>query len=77
VAALKRAVYEGGAKPLEQGLALERALFLSLGGRPASLRAMRAYVEELERRGEPPWRDPEVMAAWQEGTAADLSGDAG
>ena len=75
MAALKRAVYEGGSKELEQGLALERALFLSLGGRPAALRAIRAYVEELERLGEPPWRDPEARAAWQEGTTVDMTTD--
>jgi enoyl-CoA hydratase/carnithine racemase len=75
IRALKRAVYEGGSRDLEGGLALERAVFLSLGGRPAALRAMRAYVEELERRGEPPWRDPEAMKAWQEGTAVDMNAD--
>jgi hypothetical protein len=38
---------------------------------------MRADVEELERRGEPPWRDPEARAAWQQGTAVDMRADSG
>jgi enoyl-CoA hydratase len=75
VAALKRAVYEGGSKSLAEGLHIERTGFLSNAARPAALRAMRAYIEELEERGEPPWRDDEAIARWQDGTAADLVGD--
>jgi enoyl-CoA hydratase/carnithine racemase len=73
VAALKRAVYEGASRPLADGLHVERAAFLSVAGRPAALRAMRAYVEEIESRGDvAPWQVAEAMQRWQAGTAADL-----
>jgi enoyl-CoA hydratase/carnithine racemase len=74
VAALKRVVYEGGSRPLPEGLHLERAAFLSNAARPPAQRAMRAYVEELEQRGGPPFADREAFARWQEGTAVDLTG---
>jgi enoyl-CoA hydratase len=74
VAAVKRSVYEGASKALDQGLHVERSAFLSIAGAPPALRAMRAYLEELEERGEPPWRDEEAMGAWQDGTAVDLVG---
>ena len=73
VAALKRAVYEGGSRSLPDGLHMERAAFLSVAARPAALRAMRAYVEEAERLGDvAPWQAEELMARWQEGVAVDL-----
>jgi enoyl-CoA hydratase len=73
VAALKRVVYEGASKPLGEGLHLERAAFLSVAARPEALRAMRAYVEQVERLGEmAPWQAEEEMRPWQEGTAVDL-----
>ena len=76
VAALKRAVYEGGSQSLADGLHMERAAFLSVAARPAALRAMRAYVEELERLGDvAPWQSEDVMARWQEGTAVDLTAE--
>ena len=76
VAALKRAVYEGGSRSLADGLHLERAEFLSVAARPAAIRAMRAYVEEVERLGDiAPWQAEDVMRPWQEGTAVDLVGD--
>jgi enoyl-CoA hydratase len=73
VAALKRAVYTGASKPLGEGLHLERAGFLSVAARPPALRAMKAYVEEVERLGDAaPWQAEELMARWQDGTAVDL-----
>jgi hypothetical protein len=36
---------------------------------------VRRYVEELEPRGEPPWRDEQALARWKEGTAVDLVGE--
>jgi enoyl-CoA hydratase len=73
VAAVKRAVYEGASRSLQDGLHIERAGFLSVAGRPAALRAMRAYVEEVEELGEiAPWQVPDAMTRWQNGTAADL-----
>jgi hypothetical protein len=60
VAALKRAVYEGGSKELEQGLALERDSGLRRGVGAA-------------RRAAPAC--PEARAAWQEGTTVDMTTD--
>jgi enoyl-CoA hydratase/carnithine racemase len=75
VAALKRAVYEGGSRPFDEGLHVERAGFVSLASRPPAIAAMRAYVDELQRRGDAaPWEADEVMGRWQEGTAVDLVG---
>ncbi|MFL5819345.1 MAG: enoyl-CoA hydratase/isomerase family protein [Solirubrobacteraceae bacterium] len=74
VAAIKRAVYEGGSRPLRQGLHQERAEFLSVSSQPAALRAMRAYVDQVERMGDAaPWQVTEAMEAWQAGTAVDLT----
>ncbi len=73
VAALKHAVYDGGSVSLADGLHTERAAFLSVTARPPALRAMRAYVEELERLGDAaPWQTDELMARWREGLAVDL-----
>ena len=73
VAALKHAVYEGGARPLSEGLHNERTAFMSVAARPAAIRAMRAYVDELARLGDlAPGDVPEVMSRYQEGTAVDL-----
>jgi enoyl-CoA hydratase len=72
VVALKRAVYEGASTPLPAGLARERKLFLSAASRPAAARALRAYVEDLERTGTPGWSDEEALVAWREGTRVDL-----
>jgi len=73
VAAIKRAVYEGASRPLGQGLHLERAEFLSVSGQPPALRAMRAYVDQIERMGDAPWQVDELMESWQAGTAVDLT----
>ena len=45
-----------------------------LGDRASrGLRAMRAYVEEVERSERlAPWQDPEALGRWQDGTAVDL-----
>ena len=73
VAALKRAVYEGSARPLEEGLHIERAGFLSVSSTAAAKRAMRSYSEQVEELGEiAPWQTREVMSEWQDGTAADM-----
>jgi enoyl-CoA hydratase/carnithine racemase len=73
VAALKRAVYVGGSRPLAEGLHVERAGFAGLAGQPACLRAMREYVAEVERLGDAaPWEAEEVMRRWQDGTAVDM-----
>jgi enoyl-CoA hydratase len=60
VAAAKRAVYEGGSLPLRSGLRLEAAQFMASVGTPESIRAMEAYVDQLERTGELPLYDRET-----------------
>jgi hypothetical protein len=72
VAAAKRTVYEGGSMDLDEGLHVERSEFLAVSSRPQGRRAMRAYVDELERRGGPPLADEEAIGRWLDGTAVDL-----
>jgi enoyl-CoA hydratase len=73
VAALKRAVYEGGSRPLSEGLHIERAGFLAASSTEAARRAMRAYADEVERLGDiAPWQAESALERWQEGTAVDL-----
>jgi enoyl-CoA hydratase/carnithine racemase len=73
VAALKHAVYDGGSQSLDAGLHTERAAFLSVTARPPALRAMRAYVDEVEQLGDAaPWQTEDRMSRWQEGVAVDL-----
>jgi enoyl-CoA hydratase len=73
VAAIKRAVYQGASRPLNQGLHLERTEFVSVSSQAPALRAMRAYVDQVERMGDAPWRVDELMESWQAGTAVDLT----
>lgn len=61
-AAVKRAIYEGGSLPLPAGIRVEQVEFMAAVGTPEARSAMRAYVEELERTGEPPAYDRERMA---------------
>jgi enoyl-CoA hydratase/carnithine racemase len=61
IAAAKRAIYEGGSLPLVDGLRLEASEFLSTAAAPESIRAMEAYVDQLERTGELPLYDPETI----------------
>jgi enoyl-CoA hydratase/carnithine racemase len=61
VAACKRAVYEGGALPLADGLRVERAEFMATLGSPEAELAMAAYQAGLERTGELPGYDREAF----------------
>jgi enoyl-CoA hydratase len=70
VAAAKRAVYEGGSRPLRDGLHVERAAFMPTLADPEAVRLMRAYADATDRDG-PPFYDPETRDAWLEGTAVD------
>jgi enoyl-CoA hydratase/carnithine racemase len=73
VAGLKRAVYEGSSRSLEDGLHIERAEFLAAASTPAARRAMTSYSEEVERLGDvAPWQAEDAMARWQDGTAVDM-----
>jgi enoyl-CoA hydratase len=72
IAAAKRAVYEGSRQSLEGGLALERRWFLAAVSQPAPTRAMRRYVEELERDGRGPWEQESAYKRWRDGKALEL-----
>lgn len=73
VAALKRAVLEGGSLPLAAGLRLEQSeLLATLASEPA-IRAMTAYVEQFERTGEVPAYDEETRQKLIDGTFVDMN----
>jgi enoyl-CoA hydratase/carnithine racemase len=73
VQALKRAVYEGASRPLGEGLHVERAGFMAAASTAAARRALDVYVAEVRQLREgAPWRDGELMARWQDGTAVDM-----
>ena len=61
IAAAKRAIYEGGSLPLTDGLRLEASQFMATITAPPAIRAMEAYVDQLERTGELPLYDPETI----------------
>jgi enoyl-CoA hydratase/carnithine racemase len=73
VAGVKRAVYEGSSRSLPEGLRLERAAFMATTSTPPALRAMDAYLRQLEETGDAPWKSDELRAKWQEGIAVDLT----
>jgi enoyl-CoA hydratase len=60
VAAVKRAVYRGGALPLGAGLRLERAEFMAALVTSDAEEAMARYVEATERTGDLPLYDDEA-----------------
>ena len=62
VAAVKRAVYRGGALPLNAGLRLERAEFMAALVTDEAKEAMDAYVKATERGGDLPLYDDEARA---------------
>jgi enoyl-CoA hydratase/carnithine racemase len=61
VAASKRAVYEGGSRPLPEGLRLEAAEFAATLGSPDAIAAMTAYVERTNSTGVLPAYDRPVL----------------
>jgi enoyl-CoA hydratase/carnithine racemase len=76
VKAAKRAVYEGSARSLEDGLQLERAGFMAAATSRPAIRAMRAYAEEVEQLPAEvlaPWSDEEGMQRWREGRAVEMT----
>jgi enoyl-CoA hydratase len=60
VAAVKRAAYIGGSLPLEQGLHVENAEFLSALASPGAQEAMLAYMRRTDEIGDLPLYDPET-----------------
>lgn len=76
VAALKRAVYEGGSESLEKGLHVERTGFLETSSTATAQHAMQRYLEEL-REVESSGRDlatfiAERLPRWVEGSVTDF-----
>jgi enoyl-CoA hydratase len=71
IRSLKRAVYEGGSKPLARGLAVERKWFMVSSATEASKEKMAAMARQVSADGRSPWAADETLRAWQEGTAAD------
>jgi enoyl-CoA hydratase len=71
IRSLKRAVYEGSASPLTDGLALERKWFMVSSATETSQRAMAAMAEQVEKEGASPWASSEAIRPWQEGIAGD------
>src|SRR4051794_9225203 len=70
IRALKRAVYEGGSRPLARGLGIERKWFMVSSATEASKRKMNAMARQVEAEGSP-WIRAETLTPWQEGTAVD------
>jgi enoyl-CoA hydratase/carnithine racemase len=74
VGAIKRAVYEGGSRPLGEGLHIEQAGFMAAASSPAAIRAMETYVREDQSRADTaPAELPHLFDRWREGTAVDMT----
>jgi enoyl-CoA hydratase/carnithine racemase len=73
VAAIKRAMLEGGSLPLTDGLQVEQAAFLSTLASPGSRRAQRAYLDRFKAINEVPAYDPESREKLLNGTFVDLT----
>jgi enoyl-CoA hydratase len=69
IRSLKRAVYEGGSRPLARGLGIERKWFMVSSATESSKRKMAAMARQVQAEGSP-WIRPETLGPWQEGTAA-------
>ena len=65
---LKRAVYEGGSKPLGRGLGVERKWFMVSSATESSKRKMAQMARQVDAEGSP-WINSEALARWQQGTA--------
>ena len=78
IAATKRAVYQGFSAPWPRGLHLDRAGFVAASVVPQvkhAMRVMLAQIEALPAQETPsPWAHPELLRAWQNGTAVDFHG---
>lgn len=79
VAAIKHALYVGGTGPMERGLAIERAGFLSLASRPSTKNAMHVYrdaIDTYERTGGglTAFIDDQ-LPTWTDGTAVSFTAD--
>jgi enoyl-CoA hydratase len=69
IRSLKRAVYEGGSRPLHRGLAVERKWFMVSSATESSKEKMAAMSRQVELDGGSPWVTSELLEPWQEGVA--------
>ena len=69
IRSLKRAVYEGGSRPLRRGLGVERKWFMVSSATESSKQKMTAMSRQVEADGVSPWATAESLEPWQEGTA--------
>ena len=69
IRSLKRAVYEGGSRPLHRGLAVERKWFMVASATESSKEKMAAMSRQVEVDGGSPWVTSALLEPWQEGTA--------
>lgn len=72
VAAIKRAAYVGATGPIERGLAIERAGFMSLASQPTTQHAMTTYrdtVADYQETGGLAAFIDEQLPSWLDGTA--------
>jgi len=70
IRSLKRAVYEGGSRPLHRGLAVERKWFMVASATESSKEKMAAMSRQVEVDGTSPWATAEALEPWQAGSAA-------
>lgn len=61
IGAIKRAINVGGSLPLEEGLRLEAAEFLSAITDPVSIAAQRAYLKRMKELGDVPIADKKTI----------------
>jgi enoyl-CoA hydratase len=74
VAAIKRAIHEGGSLPLDQGLLVEHAQFMAMMGTDAAKRAMEAYQQRFEEIGVVPAYDSTSRQQLDDGGLVDFAG---
>jgi enoyl-CoA hydratase len=71
IRSLKRSVYEGGSRPLAQGLGVERKWFMVASATDSSQEKMVAMTKQVEAEGRSPWVTAEGLGPWQDGTATE------
>jgi enoyl-CoA hydratase len=77
IRSLKRAVYEGGSRPLHRGLAVERKWFMVSSATESSKEKLAAMARQVEVDDGSPWITAELLEPWQEGTAIGGDGRSG
>lgn len=76
VAAVKRAIHEGGSLPLDKGMRLERTEFIAAASSPSSKRAMAAYLADVSANADAGATMDDFVRerfpAWLDGTAVEF-----